>query len=60
MAADLGNIHVMIALWAYRMQELWSQREFHDNFKGKPERPVSVWQGKNPFKQPLTWWCVKL
>jgi hypothetical protein len=32
------------------MQELWANEGFHQDFKGKSERPDNAWQGQNPCK----------
>lgn len=52
-------IHMMLLHSTCRMQELWSHRGFHHNFKEKSGRPevydesVSLWEAQRG-------WCMKL
>lgn len=51
LAIDLGIIHVMLFLLAYRVHGLRGKGTFHLDFKGRPGSPV---------KEAVRWQCAKL
>jgi hypothetical protein len=58
-AQDLGIIHVMLVLHAYRIKDSWDYGDFHPNLKGMLKSLGKGWQGQDPCRSP-EWMMGKL